>query len=369
MLHISLAIDHNYYNLGFENQAVGVVLDLSKYSYYALTKDLELIDIDYQPSMPFGVNEKLNIGINPKATLYRLPIEYAGRCPFWYTNMSIPVDKLEFFETNQNYYGKYCALWKPTMRPEIGEGQAVSELYSSVHRTTPNLANKHKLKNFKASELLSNILDKLEVSERLSVTLGNLSVSIRSDLAPLLSEEGLRWASPWAQNKSTSYLFLDEDNVVCSDLATLKRNKQFDQAKAPWLAVINPDHGSVVIHFNQKAYESKLSLLQSLFPEFKTVKITKADALEALHSIVSAKDYVEAVNDLAKNFMDGHESLQVIVHGDNDTIFEVGRVEARNLDEVYIQVGVKNITNKEEREELTAEMTALLYSGRNCYDY
>lgn len=369
MLHISLALDHRYFNLGFENSSIGVVLDLNKYNYFTLTEDLELIDITYQSPIAIGGGEKLNIGIDPKATLYRMPQEHMGPCPFWHTNESIPVDKLEFFETNGRYYGKYCALWKPTLRPKIKEEEIVTDLYSPVHRSTPGLMNKQKLQKLKGYKLLSNMLTKLEVSERLSVPLGNLSVCIRGALAPMLSPENSRWVSPWTQNKTTSYLFLDGDDVICNDLDTLRGNPKFDMEKAPWLAVINPEHGSVVINFNEKAYMSKLSLLRSLFPDFKAVKITKADALEALNSIVSAKNYPEAVKALTKNFMDGQESLQCIVHGDNGEIFEVGRVFDKTLDNLYIQVGVSTITDVNEREKLSAELTALLYSGGNSYDY
>ncbi len=369
MLHISLAIGSRYFNLGFENQSVGIVLDFNKYSYYALTEDLGLIDILYQSPTSVSGNDKMNISVDPKVTLYRVPQEHMGSCPFLYTNESIPVDKLEFFKTSESYYGNYCVFWKPTMRAELQEGEKVSDLYSSVYRNSPSSISKHKLKNFKDSELLSNILTKLEVSERLSVPLGNISICIRDDLSALLNPDNSRWVSPWTQNKTTSYLFLDGDDVACSDLATLTRNPKFDPERTPWLAVINPEHGSIVINFNGKAYESKLGLIQDLFPDFKVVKITKADAYEALNSIVSAKNYPEAVAVLAKNFMDGQKSLQAIVHGEDGHIYEVGRIFDKALDNLYIQVGVNTITDEHEREKLSAELTALLYSGRNCYSF
>lgn len=369
MLNVSLTMDHRYFSLGFENRSIGIVLDLNKYSYYTLIEDLELIDIMYQPFVSLDVNERMNIHVNPEVTIYRVPLEHMGSCPFLHTNESIPVDKLEFFKTNENYYGDYCALWKPTMRTKLQEGEKVSDVYSIVYRNTPSRISEQKLRNFKGSELLSNILTKLDVSARVSVPLSNLSVCVRDDLTALLNSDNLRWVSPWTQNKTSSYLFLDGDDVVCNDLTTLTRNPKFDPEKAPWLAVINPEHGSIVINFNEKAYESKLGLIQDLFPDFKAVKITKADALEALNSIVSAKNYPEAVTELAKNFMDGRESMQVIVHGEDGHIFEVGRIFDKTLDNLYIQVGASTITDEHEREKLSAELTALLYSGRNCYSY
>ena len=369
MLNVSLTMDHRYFSLGFENRSIGIVLDLNKYSYYTLIEDLELIDIMYQPFVSLGVDERMNIRVNPEVTLYRVPLEHMGSCPFLHTNESIPVDKLEFFKTNENYYGDYCALWKPAMRTKLQEGEKVSDVYSIVYRNMPSRISEQKLRNFKGSELLSNILTKLDVSARVSVPLSNLSVCVRDDLTALLNSANLRWVSPWTQNKTSSYLFLDGDDVVCNDLTTLSRNPGFDAEKTPWLATINPEHGSVVLNFNEKAYDSKLGLLQSLFPDFKAIKITKADALEALNSIASAKNYPEAVDILAKNFMDGRESLQAIVYGEDGHIFEVGRIADKALDNLYIQVGVHTIKDANEREKLSAELIALLYADTGFRGY
>ena len=91
MLNVSLTMDHRYFSLGFENRSIGIVLDLNKYSYYTLIEDLELIDIMYQPFVSRGVDERMNIRVNPEVTIYRVPLEHMGSCPFLHTNESIPV--------------------------------------------------------------------------------------------------------------------------------------------------------------------------------------------------------------------------------------------------------------------------------------
>lgn len=367
MLYISLALDHKFFNLGFENNSVGVLLDLNQYNYYALTEDMKLIDITYQPPLFVGVGEKMNVLIDPTVTIYRLPKEQMGLCPFWYTGDSIPVDKLEFFSTNQSYYGKYCALWKPTMRPAIADGDRLVDLYSAVFRGTPATMNKNRIQNFKGSELLSNILTTLEIEERLTVTLSNVSVVIRSDLEQLLNEDNARWVSPWTQNKTTQYLFLDGDNVACSDLTTLKRNSNFNANTAPWLAVLNPEHGSVVINFNEKVYESKLTLLKDLFPDFKTIEISRDKAKTVLKTLAVAKSYTETVKELATELMGDAKSIQVIVHGEKGDIFEVGRLNREAVDNVYIRTAVALIPDEEERAKLGAEVVALLHGTSNGY--
>lgn len=369
MLYISLALDHNFFNLGFENQSVGVLLDLSQYNYYALTEDMKLIDIAYQPPSFVGMGEKMNVFIDPTATIYRLPKEQMGLCPFWYTDDSIPIDKLEFFSTNQPYYGKYCALWKPTMRPVLADGDRLVDVYSSVFRGTPNTMNKNRIQNFKGSELLSNILTTLEIEERLTVTLSNVSVVIRSNLEQLLNEDNARWVSPWTQNKTTQYLFLDGDNVTCSDLVTLKRNSNYNADTVPWLAVLNPEHGSVVINFNEKVYESKLTLLKDLFPDFKTIEISRDKAKTVLKTLAVAKSYTETVKELATELMGDAKSIQVIVHGENGDIFEIGRLYQEAVDSVYIRTAVALIPDEEERAKLGAEVVALLHGTSNGYYY
>ncbi len=367
MLNISLALDHKFFNLGFENNSVGVLLDLNQYNYYALTEDMKLIDIMYQPPLFVGVGDKMKVSIDPTATIYRLPKEQMSVCPFWYTNDSIPVDKLEFFSTNQTYYGKYCALWKPTMRPAIAADDKVVDLYSIVFRGTPTTMNKNKIQNFKGSELLSNILTTLEIEERLTVTLSNVSVIIRSNLEQLLNEDNARWVSLWTQNKTTQYLFLDGDNVTCSDLATLKRNPNFNADTAPWVAVLNPEHGSVVINFNEKVYESKLTLLKDLFPDFKTIEISRDKAETVLKTLAVAKSYTETVKELATELMGDAKSIQAIVHDEKGDIFEIGRLYQEAVDSVYIRTAVALIPDEEERAKLGAEVVALLHGTSNGY--
>lgn len=369
MLYISLALDHKFFNLGFENNSVGVLLDLGRFNYYALTEDMKLIDVTYQPPLFVGMGEKMNVSIDPKATIYRLPKEQMGLCPFWFTDDSIPVDKLEFFSTNQSYYGKYCALWKPTMRPAIADGDKLVDLYSAVFRGTPNTMNKNRIQNFKGSELLSNILTTLEIEERLTVPLSNVSVVIRSNLEQLLNGDNAHWLSPWTQNKTTQYLFLDGDNVVCSDLNTLKRNSNFNADTAPWLAVLNPEHGSVVINFNGKVYESKLTLLKDLFPDFKTVEISSDKAKSVLKTLSVAKAYTETVKELATELMSDAKSIQAIVHSEKGDIFEVGRIYQESVDNLYIRIAAALIPSEEERAKLGAEVAALLHSTNNGFGY
>lgn len=369
MLYISLTMDHKFFNLGFENNSVGVLLDLNQYNYYALTEDMKLIDVMYQPPSFVGMGEKMNVSIDPKATIYRLPKERMGLCPFWYTNDSIPVDKLEFFSTNQSYYGKYCALWKPTMRPAIADGDKLVDLYSAVFCGIPNTMNKNRIQNFKGSELLSNILTTLEIEERLTVPLSNVSVVTRSNLEQLLNEDNARWLSPWTQNKATQYLFLDGDNVACSDLTTLKRNPNFKEDTAPWLAALNPEHGSVVINFNEKVYESKLTLLKDLFPDFKTIEISKDKAESVLKSLATTKAYTETVKELAVELMGDAKSIQAIVHGEKGDIFEVGRIRQEVVDNLYIRAAIDLIPDEEERVKLGAEVVALLHGTMNGFDY
>lgn len=369
MLHISLALDYKFFNLGFETRSVSVLLDLNQYNYYALTEDMKLIDTAYQPPLFVGGGEKMNVFIDPTVTIYRLPKEHMGLCPFWITDDSIPVDKLEFFSTNQSYYGKYCAFWKPTMRPAIADGDNVVGLYSSVCRGSVTTINKNKIQNFKGSELLSNILTTLEIEERLTAALCNVSVIIRSNLEQLLIEDNARWTSPWTQNKTTQYLFLDGDNVVCSDLATLKRNSNFNTSTAPWLAVLNPEHGSVVINFNEKVYESKLTLLKDLFPDFKTIEINRDKAEVVLKTLAVAKSYTETVKELATELIGDAKSIQAIVHSEKGDIFEVGRIHQEEVDRLYLRIGVALIPDEEERAKLGTEVVALLYNTCNGYDY
>lgn len=369
MLNISLMLGHRYFNPGFQSESVAVALDLNKYSYYALTEDMQLIDFIYQPPMYIGLGEKMNVMIDPKVTIYRQPQELMGPCPFWYTNESIPADKLEFYETNQVHYGKYCALWKPTMRPPIPDNVRAEDIYSSVNRSSSFTINKNKIQNFKYSELLSNILTTLEIEERLTVALSNVSVVIRSDLEHLLKVDNARWSSPWTQSKTTQYLFLDGDNVACSDLTTLKRNSNFNANTAPWLAILNPEHGSVVINFNEKVYESKLTLLKDLFPDFKTIEITKDKAESVLKSLSTAKAYKETVKELAAELMGDAKSIQAIVHNEKGDIFEVGRIYQESVDNLYIRAAVALIPGEEERAKLGAEVVALLHSTGYGYDY
>ena len=369
MLNISLMLDHRYFNPGFQSKSVAVALDLNKYSYYALTEDMQLIDFMYQPPMYIGLGEKMNVMIDPKVTIYRQPQELMGPCPFWYTNESIPADKLEFYETNQVHYGKYCALWKPDMRPPIPDNVRAEDIYSSVNRSSSFTINKNKIQNFKYSELLSNILTTLEIEERLTVALSNVSVVIRSDLEHLLKVDNARWSSPWTQSKTTQYLFLDGDNVACSDLTTLKRNSNFNANTAPWLAILNPEHGSVVINFNEKVYESKLTLLKDLFPDFKTIEISRDKAETVLKTLAVAKSYTETVKELATELMGDAKSIQVIVHGEKGDIFEVGRIRQEVVDNLYIRAAIALIPDEEERVKLGAEVVALLHGTMNGFDY
>ena len=370
MLNISLTLDHKFFNLGFENNSVGVLLDLSQYNHYALTEDMKLIDIIYQSSSFAGMGEKMNVTIDPTVTIYRLPKEYMGVCPFLYTSDSIPVDKLEFFSTNnQTYYGNCCALWKPTMRPAITGGDKAVDLYSSVLNSPPTTVNKNSIQNFKGSELLSNILTTLEIEERLTAILRNVNVVIRSNLEQLINEDYTKWVSPWIQKKTTQYLFLDGDNVFCSDLATLKRNSNFNADTVPWLAVLNPEHNSVVINFNEKVYESKLTLIKDLFPDFKTIEISKDKAETVLKTLAVAKSYTETVKELATELMGDAKSIQVIVHGEKGDIFEVGRIRQEVVDNLYIRAAIDLIPDEEERVKLGAEVVALLHGTMNGFDY
>ena len=369
MLNISLALDHKFFTLVFENNSVGVLLDLNQYNYYALTEDMKLIDIIYQPPSFVVMGEKMKVLIDPTVTIYRLPKEQMGPCPFCHTNDSIPVDKLEFFSTNQPSYSKYCTLWKPTMRPAIADGDRLVDLYSGVFRGTPTRINKNRIQNFKGSEILYNILTTLEIEERLTVTLSNVSVVIRSNLEQLLNEDNARWVSPWTQNKTTQYLFLDGDNVACSDLATLKRNSNYNADTVPWLAVLNPEHGSVVINFNEKVYESKLTLLKDLFPDFKTIEISRDKAETVLKTLAVAKSYTETVKELATELMGDAKSIQAIVHGEKGDIFEVGRIRQEVVDNLYIRAAIALIPDEEERVKLGAEVVALLHGTMNGFDY
>lgn len=369
MLNISLTLDHRYFNLGFENQSVAVVLDLTKYSYYALTEDMQLIDVMYQPPMSIGLGERMNVLIDPKATIYRLPQEHMGPCPFWFTNESIPVDKLEFYETTQTYYGKYCALWKPTMRPPIPDNEKAEAHYSSVHRGPSIKVNKNKIQNFKGSEMLSNIITTLEIEERLAVTFNSVSLIIRDSLEPLVDDANSIWASPWTQNKTTQYLFLDGDDVVCNDLATLKRNPSFNAKTTPWLAVLDTGYGSLVINFNTKAYESRISLLKDLFPNFKAIELTKDKSLSVAKSLSTAKVYPEVVKELAAEFMGDAKSIQAIVYNENGYILDIGRIYSESVDNLYIRNIVASIPDAEEREKLAVEVVALLHGTNNGYGY
>lgn len=370
MLNISLTIDHNYQNLGFQDNSIRIALDLSKYAYYVFTKDLDLIYVCAQTSSLFNNGEVLNISVDPKVNLFRVPQERQENSIFWATNEPIPVDKLEFFKTNDPVYGNFCVCWKSSMRAELPEGSSLSDIYAMVYPTHPSATNKLKVKNFKGSELITNIINKLEIVERLPhLEITNINICVRSDLTPLMNSESARWVSSWEQNKVSSYLFLDGDEVVCSDLATLKRNPSFDADKVPWIVVINPSYGSVVITFNAKVYESKLSLLSSIFPNFKKVKITKEDALETLSAIAKTDNYPESVKALSEKFMSGEESLQAIIYGDDNMIFKIGRVHAKQLDNLYIQVGTQYITDPAEREKLSAEVTALLHSNTNSFHF
>ena len=67
--------------------------------------------------------------------------------------------------------------------------------------------------------------------------------------------------------------------------------------------------------------------------------------------------------------MDGRESLQAIVYGEDGHIFEVGRIADKALDNLYIQVGVHTIKDADEREKLSAELIALLYADTGFRDY
>lgn len=369
MLNISLTFDNRYFSLGFENQSVGIVLDLTKYNYYVLTEDMQLIDVIYQPLISNGLDERMNIMVDPKATIYRQPQEYMAPCPFWFTNESIPVDKLELYETNRAYYGKYCAFWKPTMRPPIPDNEKAEAYYSSVHRISTTKANKNKIQNFKGSEMLSNIITKLEIEERLAIMLNSVSLVIRDSLEPLVNDAGSIWVNPWTQNKTTQYLFLDGDDVVCNDLATLKRNPSFNAKTTPWLAVLDTGYGSLMINFNTKAYESRISLLKDLFPNFKAIELTKDKSLSVAKSLAVAEVYPEVVKELAAEFMGDAKSIQAIVYNENGYILNIGRIYSESVDNLYIRNVVASIPDGEEREKLGAEVVALLHGIREGFDY
>lgn len=369
MLNVSLTMDHRYFNLGFENQSVTVLLDLTKYSYYALTEDMQLIDVMYQPPASIGLGDRMNILIDPKATIYRLPQEYVAPCPFWFTNESIPVDKLEFYKTNQAYYGKYCAFWKPTMRPPIPDNEKAEAYYSNVHCESSIKVNKNKIQNFKGSEMLSNIITKLEIEERLTGMFNNVSLIMRDSLEPLVDDANLNWASLRIQNKTTQYLFLDGNDVVCNDLPTLKRNPSFNAKTTPWLAVLDTGFGSLMINFNTKAYESRISLLKDLFPNFKAIEITKDKSLSVAKSLSTAKVYPEVVKELAAEFMGDAKSIQAIVYNENGYILDIGRIYSESVDNLYIRNVVASIPDGEEREKLGTEVVALLHGIREGFDY
>lgn len=354
-------LDHRYFNPGFQSEAVAVALDLNKYSYYALTEDMQLIDFMYQPPMHLGLGEKMNVMIDPKVTIYRQPRELMGPCPFWYTNESIPADKLEFYETNQVHYGKYCALWKPAMRPPIPDNVKAGDIYSSVGRSSSFTINKNKIQNFKYSEMLFNILTKLEIEERLTVTFNNISLIVRDSLEPLLADAQSIWANPWTQNKTTQYLFLDGDTVVCNDIDTLKRNPSFNAKTNPWLAVLDTGCGSLVIHFNAPVYGSNTNLLKDLFPNFKTIEITKDKSLSVVNSLSTAKSYQEIVGGLATELMGDEKSIQAIVYNDRGYVLDVGRIYSASVDNLYIRNAIVSLSG-EEKDKLAVSVQALLHN-------
>lgn len=360
MLNVSLRLDSRYFNLGLETTTAGVFLDTAAYSYFALTDDFEYISVTYMPPIGDSSNSKLNIAVEPTVTIYRIPNEGIGGSAFWYTDKSIPVDKLEFFETSNNYYGKYCAMWVPTMRPEVPKDVKINDLYSSIYRTTPGLMNQQTIKNFKGSELLVDILDKIDITQRLSVPINYLTISLRDDIASLIVDENIRWTQPMSTMKSTMYLFPHGDNIICNDLDTIKNNPQFDTNVVPWLTTISPDSGMVVVSFNGKAHESNLAILKSLFPDFKVINLTKDDILNALDSLAVSNNYLDDVEKLAKGIIGDAEHAHLIVCDGDDEIIEVGKVSACNVDVLYINAGQQFLKRREGDSVLKPEVKALL---------
>lgn len=367
MLNVSLRLGSRYFNLGLEADKVGVFLDTAAYSYFALTDDFKSISVMYMPTMGDNSNSKLNIAVEPNVTIYRIPNEGMGGYAFWYTDKSIPVDKLEFFETSQNYYGKYCAMWAPTKRPEVPKDVKINELYTSVYRSSPGLMNQQAIKNFKGSELLADILDKIDIPHRLSVPINYLTVSLRDDITSLIVDENIRWAQPISAIKSTMYLFPHGDDIICNDLDTIKNNPQFDANVVPWLTTISPDSGTVVISFNGKAHESNLAILKSLFPDFKVVNLTKNDVLDVLNTLATSSSYPKDIEKLAKDIMGDAEHAHLIVCGDSDEIFGVGKIHACNVDNVYINAGQQFLKHGEGDTALKPEVKALLYSAQTSF--
>lgn len=367
MLHVSLRLDNRYFNLGLETDMVSVFLDTAAYSYFALTDDFKSISVTYMPPMGDNSNSKLNIAVEPNVTIYRIPNDSMGGSAFWCTDKSIPVDKLEFFETSQNYYGKYCAMWVPTMRPEVPKDVKINDLYSSLYRSTPGLMNQQAIKNFKGSELLADILDKIDIPHRLSVPINYLTVSLRDDITSLIVDENIRWVQPISAIKSTMYLFPHGDNIICNDLDTIKNNPQFDTNVVPWLTTINSDSGTVVISFNGKAHESNLTILKSLFPDFKVVNLTKDGVLNALDSLATSHSYPSDTEKLAKDIMGDAEHAHLIVCGVDDEILEVGKVNACNIDNLYINAGQQFLKHGRGDTVLKPEVKALLYGAQTSF--